>query len=85
MEKQRTKRQVVGTVLSNKMDKTAIVLVERLMKHKTYHKYVKRRAKYAAHDENNICGIGDKVRITESRPVSKKKRWRVSEIVEKAV
>jgi small subunit ribosomal protein S17 len=85
MENQRTKRQVVGTVLSNKMDKSAIVLVERLMKHKTYHKYIKRQAKYAAHDENNLCGIGDKVRITESRPLSRKKRWRVSEIIEKAV
>ncbi len=85
MEKRRIRRQVNGTVLSNKMDKTVIVLVERLMKHKIYHKYIKRRAKYAAHDENNLCNIGDKVQITESMPISKKKRWRVSKIIEKAV
>ncbi len=85
MEKRRIRRQVTGTVLSNKMDKTVIVLVERLMKHGLYHKYVKRRAKYAAHDENNLCNIGDKVRIIESMPISRKKRWRVSKIVEKAV
>jgi len=67
------------------MDKTVIVLAERLMKHKVYHKYIKRRARYAAHDENNLCNIGDKVQITESRPISRKKRWRVSKIVERAV
>ncbi len=72
MEKRRIRKQVTGTVLSNKMDKTVIVLVERLMKHGLYHKYVKRRAKYAAHDENNLCNIGDKVRIIESMPISRK-------------
>ena len=85
MENKRIKRQVTGTVLSNRMDKTVIVLAERLMKHKVYHKYIKRRARYAAHDENNLCNIGDKVQITESRPISRKKRWRVSKIVERAV
>ena len=79
------RRQLVGTIVSNKMDKTVIVLVERLVKHPLYHKYIKRRAKFAAHDENNACQVGDKVLITDSRPLSKTKRWRVSEIVVKAV
>ncbi len=79
------KRQVVGKVISDKMEKSVIVQIERLVKHKTYHKYVKRHVKYAAHDEGNVCRIGDRVLITESRPISKTKRWRVSEIVEKAV
>ncbi len=71
--------------MSNKMDKTVTVQVERLVRHSVYKKYVKRRARYAAHDENNTCGIGDQVMITESRPLSKRKRWRVSQIIEKAV
>jgi len=79
------KRQLVGTVTSNKMDKTVVVQVERLVKHRMYHKYVRRRAKFSAHDQDNNCQIGDKVMITESRPLSKAKKWRVSEIVEKAV
>jgi small subunit ribosomal protein S17 len=79
------KQQLVGTVLSNKMDKTVTVQVERLVRHSVYKKYVRRRARYAAHDENNTCGIGDQVVITESRPLSKRKRWRVSQIIEKAV
>lgn len=79
------KRQVVGTVVSNKMDKTVIVLVERLVKHRFYHKYVRRRTKFAAHDEANACQIGDKVSISESRPLSKTKRWRVNQIIVKAV
>ena len=76
---------MVGTVVSNKMDKTVVVQVERLVKHRMYHKYVRRQAKFTAHDQSNDCQIGDKVKITESRPLSKTKRWRVSEIVEKAV
>jgi len=76
---------MVGTVVSNKMDKTAVVLVERLVKHQLYLKYVRRRVRFAAHDEGNACNIGDKVLITESRPLSRLKRWRVSEILEKAV
>ena len=76
---------MVGTVTSNKMDKTVVVQVERLVKHRMYHKYVRRRAKFSANDQDNNCQIGDKVMITESRPLSKAKRWRVSEIVEKAV
>ena len=78
------KRQVVGVVVSNKMNKTVIVSVERLVKHQMYQKYVRRQTKYAAHDETNICQIGDKVQITESRPLSRSKRWRVSKIVQKA-
>ena len=85
MKEQGKRRQLVGTVVSNKMDKTAVVQVERLVKHQMYHKYVRRRAKFAAHDKDNTCQIGDKVLITETRPLSKTKRWRVSEIVEKAV
>ncbi len=76
---------MIGTVVSNKADKTATVLVERLVKHRMYLKYVRRRAKFAAHDARNDCQIGDKVLISESRPISKSKRWRVIKIVEKAV
>lgn len=85
MKKRVIKRQVVGTVVSNKMDKTVVVLVERLVKHRLYKKYIRRRAKFAAHDGNNACQVGDKVQITESRPLSRTKRWRVSKIVEKAI
>jgi small subunit ribosomal protein S17 len=85
MKKQGMKRQMVGTVISNKMDKTVVVVVERLVKSKLYHKYIRRRAKYAAHDEGNTCQVGDRVLIAESRPLSRSKRWRVSKIVEKAV
>jgi small subunit ribosomal protein S17 len=79
------RRRLFGTVISNQMDKTALILVERLTKHRTYKKILKRRAKYMAHDPQNQCQVGDKVRIVESRPLSKKKRWRVVEIVEKTV
>lgn len=85
MKKQGMRRQLVGTVVGNKMDKTAVVQVERLVKHRLYKKYIRRRAKYAAHDENNACQVGDRVMITASRPISRSKRWRVSDIVEKAV
>lgn len=76
---------MVGTVVSNKMDKTVVILVERLVQHPLYQKYVRRRARFSAHDEGNACNIGDKVTITESRPLSRTKRWRVSEVLEKAV
>ena len=85
MKTQRKKRQMYGTVVSNKMDKTVIVLVERLVMHQLYKKHIKRKAKFPAHDKDNSCGIGDKVIITESRPLSRSKRWRVSKILEKAV
>ena len=76
---------MVGTVVSDKMDKSVTVRVERLIKHKLYKKYIRRRTKFAAHDENNSCGVGDKVLMTESKPISRTKRWRISRIVEKAV
>ena len=79
------RRQLVGTVVSDKMDKSVTVQVERLVKHKLYKKYIRRRTKFAAHDENNSCGVGDKVLMTESKPISRTKRWRISRIVEKAV
>ncbi|MDD2388918.1 MAG: 30S ribosomal protein S17 [Desulfobacterales bacterium] len=79
------KRQLLGIVVSNKMDKSVTVLVERIVKHPLYQKYVRRRSKFAAHDTINECQIGDKVIISESRPISKTKNWRVSKIVEKAV
>ncbi|MBU0767564.1 MAG: 30S ribosomal protein S17 [Proteobacteria bacterium] len=85
MKKRLLKRQMVGTVVSDKMDKTVVVLVERLVKHRLYKKYIRRRAKFAAHDENNTSHIGDKVLIIQSSPISKTKKWRVREIVEKAV
>jgi small subunit ribosomal protein S17 len=84
MKERETKRQVVGVVVSNKMNKTVIVSVERLVKHPMYQKYIRRQTKFAAHDETNACRIGDKVQITESRPLSHSKRWRVSKIVGKA-
>ena len=76
---------MVGMVTSNKAHKTVTVLVERLVKHRMYLKYVRRRTKFAAHDNHNDCRIGDKVLISESRPLSKTKRWRVVKIVEKVV
>jgi small subunit ribosomal protein S17 len=85
MKKRGMKRQMIGSVVSDKMDKTIVVLVERLVKHRLYHKYIKRRSNFHAHDENNACEIGDRVLITESRPLSKTKRWRVSQILQKAV
>ncbi|MGA8018078.1 MAG: 30S ribosomal protein S17 [Desulfobacterales bacterium] len=85
MKKRGIKRQVIGTVVSDKMDKTVVVQAERLVKHRLYEKYIRRRAKFSAHDAENSCRIGDKVLITESRPLSKTKRWQVSQILEKAV
>ena len=73
----------IGVVVSNKMDKTAVVAVERRVKHPVYKKYIRRTTKFKAHDTNNECQIGDLVRIKETRPLSKTKRWRVSEIIEK--
>lgn len=84
MKKKGIKRQMTGVVVSDKMHKTVVVLVERMVKHKMYHKYIKRRAKYAAHDEENSCKIGDKVIIIESRPLSKTKKWQVRKIIASA-
>ncbi len=85
MNERGIRRQEHGTVVSHKMDKTVIVMVERLVKHRLYKKYIKRRSRFAAHDESNACQTGDRVLISECRPLSKTKRWRVSQITEKAV
>ena len=74
----------VGLVTSDKMDKTITVSVERRIQHPLYGKFLKRHTKYTAHDEENACGEGDLVRIMETRPLSKKKRWRLVEVIEKA-
>ena len=82
--KQEIKRTQVGRVVSNKMDKSVTVLLERQIKHALYGKYIKRSTKVSAHDEDNSCGEGDKVMIAECRPLSKSKSWRVIEILERA-
>ena len=74
----------VGQVVSDKMDKTIVVAIEDSVQHKLYKKIVKRTYKLKAHDENNQCGVGDRVKVMETRPLSKDKRWRVVEIIEKA-
>jgi small subunit ribosomal protein S17 len=81
---QKIVRTRVGRVISNKMDKSITVLVERRVKHPLYGKYITRSTKLHAHDENNECGIGDTVTITECRPISKTKTWRLVNVVEKA-
>jgi small subunit ribosomal protein S17 len=73
----------VGVVVSNKMDKTIVVAVERRVKDPLYQKYIKRTRKFMAHDANNECEIGDRVRITETRPLSRLKNWRLAQIIEK--
>ena len=86
MEDRKSNRKTrVGKVLSNKMDKTVVVMVERLIQDSKYHKFVRRRNKFKAHDAQNICSIGDRILIEESRPISKDKRWLVVEVLEKAV
>ncbi len=69
-----------GVVVSDKMDKTVVVKVDRLIKHPVYNKYIKRSAKYKVHDEKNVCKIGDRVQIIECRPLSKDKRWNLKQI-----
>ena len=85
MEERNLRKVLVGTVVSNKMDKTVVVAVETSVKDKVYKKIVKRTYKLKAHDEENACQIGDKVKVMETRPLSKDKRWRVVEITEKAI
>ena len=77
-------RTATGKVISNKMDKTITVLIERRVKHPVYGKYITRSSKIHAHDENNVCSIGDTVKVTESRPISKSKTWKLLEVVENA-
>ena len=78
------RKERIGTVVSNKMDKSVVVLVERKVKHPKYGKFVKKSTKFMAHDEKNECNIGDFVRIMEARPLSKNKCWRLVEIIERA-
>ena len=84
MSERNLRKQRIGVVTSDKMDKTIAVLVERRLRHPIYGKFVKKSKKFIAHDENNDCNIGDTVRIMESRPLSKLKRWRLIEIIERA-
>lgn len=85
MNERKTSRKTrVGIVVSDKMDKTIVVAVENRVAHPLYKKIIKRTYKLKAHDENNECGIGDRVRVMETRPLSKEKRWRLVEILEKA-
>lgn len=84
MEERSLRKTRVGKVVSDKMDKTIVVAIETSVKHPLYKKIIKRTYKLKAHDENNECKIGDKVKVMETRPLSKDKRWRLVEIVEKA-
>ena len=84
MEERNLRKTRVGRVVSDKMDKTIVVAIEDSVRHPLYNKIVKRTYKLKAHDENNECGIGDRVRVMETRPLSKDKRWRLVEIMEKA-
>ena len=84
MEKRGIRKTRIGLVVSDKMDKTISVAIERKVSHPIYKKYFKKTTKLMAHDEKSECGIGDKVKIMETRPLSKNKRWRLVEIVEKA-
>jgi small subunit ribosomal protein S17 len=78
------RKEKTGVVTSNRMNKSIVVSVERRIRHAKYGKFIRRTSKFMAHDEKNECGIGDKVRIMETRPLSKRKRWRLVEIIEKA-
>ncbi len=83
-EERNLRKTRVGYVVSDKMDKTVVVAIEDNVKHAVYGKIIKRTLKVHAHDENNVCGVGDKGEIMETRPLSKSKRWRIVEIIEKA-
>jgi small subunit ribosomal protein S17 len=84
MGERSNKRTIKAVVVSNKMDKTIVVRAQRLVKHSVFHKYIRNYVKFKAHDEKNICNVGDKVLIVESRPLSREKRWRMVEVLEKA-
>ena len=84
MSERKLRKVMIGTVVSDKMDKTVVVSVQTNVKHKIYGKIMKRTYKLKAHDEENACKVGDKVKVMETRPLSKDKRWRIVEIVEKA-
>ena len=84
MEKRNLRKERIGLVVSNKMEKSIVVQIERRFRHPIYGKFIKKTNKFVAHDENNECNIGDTVRIMETRPLSKTKKWRVVEIIERA-
>ena len=84
MEKRNLRKERIGVVTSDKMQKSIVVSVERKVKHPKYVKFVKKTTKFVAHDENNDCNIGDTVKIMETRPLSKSKNWRLVEIIERA-
>jgi small subunit ribosomal protein S17 len=84
MEKRNLRKERIGTVTSDKMQKSIVVAVERKVKHPKYGKFVKKTTKFVAHDENNDCRIGDTVKIMETRPLSKNKNWRLVEVIERA-
>ena len=84
MEERNRRKTRVGRVVSDAMDKTVVVVIDRLVKHPTYKRYVRRRKKYSIHDAENQCRTGDTVRFMETRPLSKNKRWRLIEVVERA-
>ncbi len=84
MEKRNLRKERIGVVVSSNMDKTIVIAVNRKMKHPIYGKFVKKTAKFMAHDEENTCNVGDTVRIMETRPLSKNKTWRLVEIIERA-
>jgi small subunit ribosomal protein S17 len=80
-----SKKKMVGVVVGDKMDKTVVIEVEKFLKHPKYHKYLKTKKRYKAHDEGNACSVGDQVMIVETRPLSKEKHWLVKEVVKKEV
>ena len=84
MEKRNLRKERIGEVVSSKMNKTIVIAVKTKMKHPMYGKFVNKTSKFYAHDEENNCGVGDVVRIMETRPLSKTKKWRLVEIIEKA-
>ena len=84
IEERNHRKKRVGTVVSDKMDKTVVIALEEHVKHPKYGKIIKRTVKFKVHDENNECGVGDKILVAETRPLSKDKRWRLVQIVEKA-
>ena len=83
-EERGKRKTLTGVVSSDKMDKTIVVMVNRLIRHPVYKKYIRKRTKVKAHDEKNQCHVGDKVLLVETRPLSKEKRWRVREVLERA-
>jgi small subunit ribosomal protein S17 len=83
MKSREQRRELEGNVVSDRMDKTVVVVVQRLVKHPLYHKYIRKKAHYKAHDAKNECRIGDRVLIVETRPLSRDKRWRIKKILER--